>query len=258
MSVEERIKSLEIKVQKLQERPKDAWDKVGIVAAALVPVAIAFFGNALARQMHDSELAVESHRTELEQDARRREAAHQASMAEINARVAQVGVVSSFFEALVSNDVRRRKVAIRAVLIAMPIEGPIIVQELAEADADEQIRAEAQQALAERAKTLTESLFAKSARTREAAASQLTSGAWRKSIAVVEPLVAAAEKNPQNAAGVAKAAEVVENLDQSVIDAKRPAFRTVCTKIAKIKDTDVCVEYRRIEESTPAIDPPPD
>src|SRR5262245_10920957 len=109
-TLQARIAQLERKLG--EGKRKDPWDKFQIVAALLIPAAIAFSGFQFSRASSSAQIESASRLAELNR-----------SVQIMDARVKQATLVSSFMDQLLSTEPQRRRLAIRAVLIALPEEG---------------------------------------------------------------------------------------------------------------------------------------
>jgi hypothetical protein len=129
--LETRIKSIEDSLSRLDQNraKKDGWDKFNILAGLLIPASIAFAGIFFSLSMKSAEI-----------ESSNLTAERQESIARINARVGQAQLVSSFLDSLLSQDPKRQRLAITAVLIAMPDKGPGLVKIVADTDPDSEIQ----------------------------------------------------------------------------------------------------------------------
>ena len=154
MTAEERLEEIEKTLGELKSKRKDGWDKLHIVLAALLPLAIAFSGYIYSNQMKkaeiaaserqaqaqiqasqqqvDAQLAMEKSRADLMREAQKQQHDAELAIAKANSRVGQAGIISNFITDLVSSDLSRRKIAIEGIMIAMPDDGASIVAALAE------------------------------------------------------------------------------------------------------------------------------
>lgn len=119
-------KRLELRVEKLEKnietsKKKDGWDKFTILATLLVPISIALAGYFVSSSIKQAELQV----------------------AKINAKVSQAELVHSFLEQLTGKDPIKRKLAMQAVLIALPEEGPTLLEFISKTDSNPNVRKEA-------------------------------------------------------------------------------------------------------------------
>lgn len=71
-------------------------------------------------------------------DASARE--RELTQADMSVRVAQANVIPPLIDGLLSTEPKRRKLAISAILIALPADGPRLVRELGEQTEDEDVR----------------------------------------------------------------------------------------------------------------------
>src|SRR4051812_5975048 len=109
-TVDERLDGLEAKVLKLQERKKDWVDVVGVLGGLLIPAAIAWTGYVFSESQKQAEIASAERLAEAQREA------------------GDVSMVPPFFNELLSADPRRHKLAVEAVLIALPRDGPRLVR----------------------------------------------------------------------------------------------------------------------------------
>ena len=201
MNVEEKINDLEKEIKALKNKGKDTWDIFQIIASLLIPASITFVGYYYSQSMKQAEIVSS------ENLANRQEA-----IAKTNARVGQVGVVSSFMEALLSKDAQKRKLAIRAVFIALPDDAPELVKIVSETDEDPSVVTFAKDSLNDRRLILVKQLFEDKAGSRISAANDLTNG-WREDTKLVEILISYARQNKQNSNGIYNTMVVLTNLD---------------------------------------------
>ena len=121
----EKVAELEKSIDALKVNPKDGWDKAQILSAFLVPVAITVVGYLFSQSTKEAEI----------------------SIAETNARVSQAQLVQSFTSSLTSDNPDQRKIAIEAVLLALPDDGTRLVETVKEFDPDASVREFARQRL---------------------------------------------------------------------------------------------------------------
>lgn len=189
-TIEERIARLE---SSLGERDKSGkW--VSIAGSILVPLAIGVAGLMVSRAI----------------------AARENEVAKINARVQQVDVATKLFDALVSTDARKRTLAAKALLIAMPDEGPDLVADVSRSDPDSVVREQVSLSLETRIDALIADLFAGSAAVRIAAADKLASG-WSSNPKIVPQLISYAHQHWDNDNGVYNTAAVLATLSPAAL-----------------------------------------
>ncbi len=111
---------------------KDVWDRLTALATILVPAAIALAGHFIAQGLKQAEISSEE---------RRAEQSH--VIAEANTKIAQASLINTMMKSLTSTNPQERKLAVVAVLIALPEQGPILVQTIAQSDEDKTVQAAA-------------------------------------------------------------------------------------------------------------------
>jgi hypothetical protein len=190
---------------------KDIWDVIQILGSALIPVAIAaggwFYSEATSRAQ------IESSRQQHERNA---------EIATAEARVKQAGLLKDFMEALTGGDVAKRRVAIQAVLIALPKDGPNLVREFTQSTADSTAAAFARTALSQRCQALVERLFGPIAEDRIAASAALIDG-WGESPVLLDKLLPYAQQHLDNANGVFNSLGVLAQVKPAVLESRHPA-----------------------------------
>lgn len=169
---------------------KDGWDRLTALATIMVPAAIALAGHFIAQGLKQAEISSEERRAEQSQ-----------VIAEANTKIAQAELVNTMMKSLTSANPQERKLAVEAVLIALPEHGPVLVRTIAQSDADSTVQAAARNSLEQRAGTLIRELFAEESGARIAAAGELVRG-WRDDPDVVAALVESATRNRRNDNGV--------------------------------------------------------
>lgn len=203
------LDELEKRVAQLESRPKDPWDIAQAIGGLLLPAAIAYGGwyysEAQSRaqivssqQMHERDVAV----------------------ANVGARVNQASLVATFMEALTGDDPERRNLAIRAVLIALPEEGPDLVREVQVSTSDTSTARYAADALDTRRDVLIDRLFAPRGEDRIRASQDLLRG-WGTRAAMVPALIRRARQEPTNANGLYNVLGVLVQMDAGALRAAR-------------------------------------
>jgi hypothetical protein len=92
-----------------EPQQKDIWDRLTAIATILVPAAIALAGHFVAQGLKQAEISSEDGRAE-----------QSRVIAEVNTKIAQTNLVNMMMRSLTSADLQERKVAVEAVLIALP------------------------------------------------------------------------------------------------------------------------------------------
>lgn len=193
---------------------KDVWDRLTSLATILVPAAIALAGYFISNGMKEAELT-----------SQERLAAQSQSIAVANTKIAQANLINTMIKSLTSPDAQERKLAVQAVLIALPEQGPVLVRTVAEFDQDPGVKVAARNSLDQRIGTLIRDLYSDSPNERVAAAQDIIQG-WREEPDAVKALVDYAAAHPENSNGIYNtivvlndfAAPALEKHKQQVLD----------------------------------------
>jgi hypothetical protein len=188
---------------------KDIWDRLTALATILVPAAIALAGHFIAQGLKQAEISSEE---------RRAEQSH--LIAEANTKIAQASLINTMMKSLTSTNAQERKLAVDAVLIALPEQGPTLVRTIAQSDEDKTVQAAARQSLETRVTSLVRQLFSTDARERISAAQDLVQG-WRNDPNVVLELVTFAMQNKENANGVYNSVVVLNEFTPRALQAHK-------------------------------------
>ena len=188
---------------------KDVWDRLQAFATILIPAAIALAGHFIAQGLKQAEISSEE---------RRAEQSH--LIAEANTKIAQASLINTMMKSLTSANPQERKLAVDAVLIALPEQGPTLVRTIAQSDEDKTVQAAARQSLETRVTSLVRQLFSTDARERISAAQDLVQG-WRNDPNVVLELVTFAMQNKENANGVYNSVVVLNEFTPRALQAHK-------------------------------------
>lgn len=191
---------------------KDAWDRVTAIATILVPAAIALAGHFIAQGLKQAELSSEERRAE-----------QSRVIAEANTKIAQANLINTMMKSLTSANPQERKLAVEAVLIALPDQGPVLVRTIAHSDEDKTVQDAARSSLEQRVGTLIRDLFSDDPRVRIAAAQDLIQG-WRNEPNAVQALLDFATQNASNANGVYNTVVVLAEYSPRALQPHREAI----------------------------------
>jgi hypothetical protein len=186
---------------------KDVWDRLTAIAMILVPAAIALAGHFVAQGLKQAEINSEE---------RRAQQSH--IIADANTKIAQANLINTMMKFLTSTNPQERKLAVEAVLIALPEQGPFFVRTIAQSDEDKTVQAAARSSLEQRVGTLIQDLFADDSHVRIGAAQDLIQG-WRNEPNVVQALLEFATTNTKNSDGVFNTVVVLNEFSQSALQA---------------------------------------
>lgn len=205
MTSEEQLQSLLQRVEKLERKGKDPWDRFQILTTAMVPVVLAAVGYYYTQTMKDAELANAREISNREQ-----------AIAAINARVGQAQLVKSLMDELLSNNSSRKQLAIKAVLVFLKEEGQELVATISKADPSPEVRQYAANTLVDRRSQLLRDIFADNADLRKASTAELARG-WHSDQQLIPELVKAARAQPTNSNGVINTLEVLRYVDRQLL-----------------------------------------
>src|SRR5436309_8266076 len=144
-----------IEIENLHSPKKNRWDKLQVMSGLLIPLVIAYF--AFIQNKSNDENRKDAASIQLKLDSLQTD--RQIAISKINSRVGQVNLVSNFFDALLSTDQSRKKLAIKAVLIALPEEGPDLVRIVSSSDDKDSIRTYAKTSLDTRRDLLINQMY---------------------------------------------------------------------------------------------------
>lgn len=180
---------------------KDVWDKMQAIGSLLSGVAVPVILFIAAQKVEQLQKAAAKDALEREQLASDRARERELAISEISVRVSQASVIPPLIDGLLSTDVQRRKLAISAVLIALPEDGPKLVREISTEAPDQEVRSYASSALQSRKDQLVGELYADDADARKGAARALSEG-WRNDPDLAKRIIDQADANKDNPTGV--------------------------------------------------------
>lgn len=133
------------RIDALEKRPKDGWDKAGVIVAAFVPVTIAILSAVVARQgnnIAEGQLNLAAKQTESQNrftasQLTLAQKAHDAQIqaAKVAADVEKAKLVREYIDMLVDrNDPLRVTLAKRGIMLGIPQEGEDLVNRLSQAN----------------------------------------------------------------------------------------------------------------------------
>lgn len=177
---------------------KDAWDRLTALAMIFVPAAIALAGHFIAQGLKQAEIGV----------------------AQANTKIAQANLINTMMKSLTSPNPQERQLAVEAVLIALPDQGPALARTIAQSDKDKTVQAAARSSLEQRVGGLIRDLFSGDAQVRIRAAQDIIQG-WRNDPNVALALVEFAAQNMDNANGVFNTVVVLNELSSQALQAHK-------------------------------------
>lgn len=210
MTIEDEVSKLKMEVEKLKEPKKDGWDKLKVISAFLIPVVLAIFAwvqNANTESARESSASLQ-----LKLDSLQNE--REMAITTINSKVGQVNLVSNFFDALLSKDESRKKLAIKSVLIALPNEGPDLVRIVSSSEEQAGIKNYAEKSLDERSDMLIAQMYSEESAERLKGFNDLFSG-WKSNSDIIPKLTEYAKINNTNANGIYNTLVFLSQMDKS-------------------------------------------
>lgn len=188
---------------------KDTWDRLTALSTILVPASIALAGNFIAQGLKQAEINSEERRAE-----------QSNSIASANTKIAQANLINTLMKSLTSNNPQERKLAVEAVLIALPEQGPVLVRTIAQSDEDKTVQAAAITSLEQRVSLLIRELFSEDAQVRIGAAQDLIQG-WRNEPNVVQALIEYATQHRDNSNGIYNTVVVLNDFSLHALQAHK-------------------------------------
>lgn len=202
---------------------KDIWDKLKIFTSILLPLAIVYIGQTYSSSQANASIRSDEKIAVLQGDLADKQFEYQKQISNINSKVGQVGLVANFFEALLSDDPKRKKLAIKAVLIALKEEGPELVKIVQESDDSNEIKSFAETTLDTKRIELLEQLFSETKVDRITAYNDIVSG-WKNDTKMVKEIINYGESNLTNQDGVYNALITLSHMNKTVLSPYKDAI----------------------------------
>ncbi|PYP79951.1 MAG: hypothetical protein DMD35_06440 [Gemmatimonadetes bacterium] len=222
------LKTLEERIEALERRKRPSWvdkrDILEVFAKALLPIAIALAGHLFGRALSRAQVEAAERLRQRDVASARELKERDIAVSMQHSRAQQASVVNTFMQALLSENQRHRQLAIKAALIALPQDGPNLVDAIRATDAGSPIAQFAADALTQRRDDLIHGLFADSASVQVAAANGLVEG-WRTRADIVPVLLDSATRRADDPHAVYNTLGVLDALDPDVIRADAGAVR---------------------------------
>jgi len=193
------------KVEILEKKSKDYWDILQIIGGLLMPVAIASVGWIYSNAMKEVEIQVLKEKSSFEK-----------SISEANIKVYQAQLVATFLKSLLSDNNIEQKLAIQAVLIALPNQGPSLIKVLEGTDNTELIKKFATKSLASYKEKLILQFFSKKKLVRSNAYTSLQSSYGSDSSIILE-LIKMAKKNKDNLDATYNLLVLLSHMKQNIV-----------------------------------------
>jgi hypothetical protein len=214
--LEKRLADLDGKVAAAATK-KDVWDRFSQIGPILITLAVAAGGWVVTDMMKRMDV-----------NATQRQMVIQENTARMSTRVSQAQLVSTFLTPLLGNDPDAQKLAISALLIALPEEGPELVQTLSSTTDNSEIQVFAKTALGDRRSDLVDELFSADDDLRNSAQVELAHG-WAHDPQLVGDLLIAAQQNVANTAAINAALTVLYSMDVDLLAQNRDQIEKLLT-----------------------------
>lgn len=206
VTIEDRLGLAEKLIKELKHKRRDSWDIFQIFASLLIPASITFAGYLYSEGAKQAEIM-----------SSERIAAQQQATTQIQVRIGQAQLVSTFMDALLSSDKpQRQRLAIEAVLVALPRDGPRLVAIVSQDKSSPQIQAAALSSLDQRRSRLIQDCFSNDKPTRIRATTELLEG-WQADQMLVPELLTATRQNISNSSGAINALVILENVSAGIL-----------------------------------------
>lgn len=209
---------------------KDLWDRLTALATILVPAAIALAGHFIAQGLKQAEIASEEMRLTQEISSEERRAEQSRAIAEANTKIAQASFINTMMKSLTSPQPQERKLAVEAVLIALPEQGPALVRTIAKYDEDKTVQTAAETSLEQRVETLIRKLFSEDSAVRIGAAQDLIQG-WRNDPNAAKALVDFASENTRNSNGIYNTMVVLNEFSLDALKTQRQRILSLAGQV---------------------------
>ena len=229
------VNSLKKRLDKLEKKGKDIWDKTSILSSFLIPLSIFFAGYFLSKA--DRLATIESQKKEIQ-------------LAEIKSKVDQAQLVASFLEALVDTNSYKRKLAIKSILLALPEKGGEIVEEISASDPDETVKAFAKKSLID-SKTikrteLIRDIFSSTKNIR-ISATELLMKDWRSDELLIPELLDFAMnrfgQEKENMNGIINTILVLNRMDIDILKKNKVTVNQFIAKVELLENRNLTQKY---------------
>jgi hypothetical protein len=223
MDVEAKLAEIDKRLAELDNRlaaaaKKDVWDRFSQIGPLLITLAVAAGGWVVTDMMKRMDV-----------NATQRQMVIQENTSRMSTRVSQAQLVSTFLNPLLGNDPDAQKLAIKALLIALPEEGPDLVQTLSSTTDDTEVQKFANAALDDRRSDLVDELFSTDDDLRSGAQVELAHG-WGHDPQLVSDLLTAARQNQANTAAINAALSVLYSMDVDLLVQYRQQVETMLSE----------------------------
>lgn len=191
------ILNLKSEIEDIKKDKKDWLDIVQILGSILLPVAIAFVGWRYTTSIENAKIKSDNTIQQLEIQLNEQQREFDKKITQANAKINQANLVSSFLEPLVSKHKVKQKLAIEAVIIALPEHGAKLVKIIQDNDTSTEVTKFATKSLKTHKKQLVKDFFSDEEEKRKSAYSMLASN-YKNDPEVIAKIIANSKTNTFN------------------------------------------------------------
>ncbi len=191
---------------------------IKLLSAALIPLAIALAGHLFGKQLKDADIASQESRSNAELDFQK--------IKNVSAEKQQKAeMILKFMSELSSADPLRKQIALQAISIALPEEGPRFVEIVLKNETDPQVQQKAKEIYQDASQKLIDSMFSNDKDQRIQATGSLLNS-YSNNIDIYKRIIDRA-KTDSNADGVFNSTLVLANASKQNLAALHPELQTL-------------------------------
>lgn len=185
---------------------------IQISTIIIVPISLALAGHLFGVQMKNAELESQDKRFTTE---------HQFELAKQDAtwRITKSELVYKFMDALTSSEEIKRKLAVEAIMIALPEDGPRIAEVVAKNDPNVEVQNAANNSIRRQILRISNEMFSQDKSTRLSGTQTAISG-WQNNEEFIRTIIDKSIKEVQNSDGVWNAIIYLENTNKDYLKSK--------------------------------------
>lgn len=184
---------------------KSGYDRIMQFASViLIPLSIALAGHLFGIQMKNAELKSQEKRFESEHNL-------ELAKQDANWRITKSELVYKFMDLLTSADEIKRKVAVEAILIALPEDGPRIAQLIAQNDPNNEVKNSASNSIKKQILIIINEIYSENKDIRLDGTNKAISG-WLNNDNFITSIISRALSDMANADGVWNTIIYLENI----------------------------------------------
>lgn len=212
-----------------EERPRPAWrENLLVLGTVLVPLLVCGLGTLVTlRQLHFQNEQAERTAQHLERTSHR-----EAELQRATVSVSQANMVQGFLDALTSDDPRKRKLAVQAVLVALPQLGAELAKMVEQTDPDTSVRAAATDSVSAHVAGLVSQLSSEDESARSKATAALNAS-FRSDPRVVTAVKSHLTKHEDDDSAY-HSVLLLNSLDRAMLRAQRADVSEIATRAERV------------------------